>query len=159
MARHIWSAQPLAGNCAVNGRMAQHPGRNLLTSRNHILLRPQNMSNSLALTMNQFSTGGFLTFWGRETPFLSLVRKQNPCYLKRTHKFGIEVPKTVKEALELDRKNENTFWAYPIARRWRTFASPSKSYLMGSLHQLTTRKYPATWFLTSTWKFFNAKPD
>jgi hypothetical protein len=37
--------------------------------------------------------------------------------LKSTHKFGIEVPKTVKEALELDRKNENTFWAYPIARR------------------------------------------
>ena len=42
---------------------------------------------------------------------ISLVWKQTTCYLKRTHKFGIEVPKTVKEALKLDRKNGNTFWA------------------------------------------------
>jgi hypothetical protein len=40
---------------------------------------------------------------------ISLVRKRNPRYLKRTHKFGIELPKTVKEALELDKKNGNTF--------------------------------------------------
>ena len=32
---------------------------------------------------------------------ISLVKKRSPRYLKRTHKFGIEVPKTVKEALEL----------------------------------------------------------
>jgi hypothetical protein len=40
---------------------------------------------------------------------ISLLRKQNPCYLKRTHKFGIELPKAVNEALELDKKNGNTF--------------------------------------------------
>ena len=32
-------------------------------------------------------------------------------YLKRTHKFGIRLPKTVKEALEIDKENGNTMWA------------------------------------------------
>ncbi len=50
---------------------------------------------------------------------ISLVRKRNPCYLKWTHKFGIELPKTVKEVFELDRKNDNTFWADPIAKEMR----------------------------------------
>ncbi len=35
---------------------------------------------------------------------------------QRTHKFGIEVPKTVKEAFDLDRKNGNTLWADAIAK-------------------------------------------
>jgi hypothetical protein len=54
---------------------------------------------------------------------ISLVRKWNPPYLKRTHKFGIELPK-------------------PLPRKGRTFASPSKSCLTGNLHQLVTRRYP-----------------
>jgi hypothetical protein len=40
-------------------------------------------------------------------------------YLKRTHKFDIEVPKTVKEALDLDSKNGNTFWANVIAKEMK----------------------------------------
>jgi hypothetical protein len=32
------------------------------------------------------------------------VRKWNPGYFKQTHKFGIELPNTLKEALELDKK-------------------------------------------------------
>jgi uncharacterized membrane protein len=47
---------------------------------------------------------------------ISLVQKRTTSYLKRTHKFGIEVPKTVKEALKLDRKNGNTLWADAIAK-------------------------------------------
>ncbi len=50
---------------------------------------------------------------------ISLVRKQTTRYLKRTHKFGIEVPKTVKEALDLDRKNNNTLWADAIAKEMK----------------------------------------
>ncbi len=49
----------------------------------------------------------------------SLVKKQSPRYLKRTHKFGIEVPKTVKEALELDKKNGDTLWADVIAKEMK----------------------------------------
>jgi hypothetical protein len=47
---------------------------------------------------------------------ISLVSKWTTRYLKRTHKFGIEVPKTVKEALALDSKNGTTLWADAIAK-------------------------------------------
>jgi hypothetical protein len=50
---------------------------------------------------------------------ISLVCKRTTHYLKRTHKFGIEVPKTVKDALALDRKNGNTLWADAIAKEMR----------------------------------------
>jgi hypothetical protein len=50
---------------------------------------------------------------------LSLVRRRTTHYLKRTHKFGIQSPKTVKEALALDRKNGNTLWADAIAKEMR----------------------------------------
>jgi hypothetical protein len=47
---------------------------------------------------------------------ISLVRKFNLHYLKQTHQFGIELPKTVNKALALDRKNGDTFWADTIAK-------------------------------------------
>jgi hypothetical protein len=47
---------------------------------------------------------------------ISAVAKHSACCLKQTHKFGIEIPRTVKEALELDRQNGNTFWADAIAK-------------------------------------------
>ena len=40
-------------------------------------------------------------------------------WVKRIHKFGIEVPKTVKEALDLDPKNGNTRWADAIAKEMK----------------------------------------
>jgi hypothetical protein len=48
-----------------------------------------------------------------------LVCKRTTRYLKRTHKFGIEGPKTVKEALALDRKNGNTLWANAIEKEMK----------------------------------------
>jgi hypothetical protein len=48
-----------------------------------------------------------------------LVCKWTTRYLKHTHKFGIEVPKTVKEALDLDRKNGNTLWVDAIAKKMK----------------------------------------
>jgi hypothetical protein len=50
---------------------------------------------------------------------ISLVHKWTTHYLKRTLKFGIEVPKTVKEALALDRKNGNTLWADAVAKEMK----------------------------------------
>jgi hypothetical protein len=50
---------------------------------------------------------------------ISLVCKGTTRYLNRTHKFGIEVPKTVKEALALDRKNDNTLWVDTIAKEMK----------------------------------------
>ena len=39
---------------------------------------------------------------------IALVKKRQTRNLKCTHKFGIELPKTVDEALALDKKNGNT---------------------------------------------------
>ncbi len=50
---------------------------------------------------------------------ISQVRKWTTRYLKRTHKFGIKIPKTVKEALALDCKNGNSLWADAIANEMR----------------------------------------
>ena len=50
---------------------------------------------------------------------ISLVKQRQSRYLKRTQKFGIDVPKTVKEALALDLKNGNTFWADAIAKEMK----------------------------------------
>jgi hypothetical protein len=46
----------------------------------------------------------------------SLVKRCITRYLKRMHKFRIEMPKTVQEALPLDRQNGNTLWADAIAK-------------------------------------------
>jgi hypothetical protein len=47
---------------------------------------------------------------------ISAVAKRSACFFKRIHKFGIEIPRTIKEALELDRHNGNTLWADVIAK-------------------------------------------
>ena len=44
------------------------------------------------------------------------IRKRQTRYLKRSHKFGIELPKTVEKALALDAKNCNTLWADAISK-------------------------------------------
>ena len=33
---------------------------------------------------------------------------------KATHKYGIEIPTSIKHAEEIDRRNKNTFWKYAI---------------------------------------------
>ena len=47
---------------------------------------------------------------------ISIVKGRSARYLKRTHKFGIEVPKTIHEAYDLDQKNGNTLWTNAIAK-------------------------------------------
>ena len=39
------------------------------------------------------------------------VRKQQTRHLKKSHKFGRELPKTVEQAYTLDAKKSNTLWA------------------------------------------------
>jgi hypothetical protein len=53
-------------------------------------------------------------FLKKRDRIISLVKRRNTRYLKRTHKFGIELPKTAQEALALDKKNGNTLWADAI---------------------------------------------
>ena len=41
---------------------------------------------------------------------ISLVKRRSARYHKRTHKFGIELPKTVEEAYAIDKATGTTFW-------------------------------------------------
>ena len=47
---------------------------------------------------------------------ITSIRRWQTRYLKRSHKFGIELPKTVEEALTLDTKNGSTLWADAISK-------------------------------------------
>jgi len=48
---------------------------------------------------------------------MSLIKQQNVRYLKKTHKFGVEMPKMVQEALELDKKMATRFDKMPLQRK------------------------------------------
>ena len=45
-----------------------------------------------------------------------LVKNKKPHYLKRTHKFGVELPRYVYNAHAIEKKNGNTFWANGISK-------------------------------------------
>ena len=45
----------------------------------------------------------------------SIISKIKTKYWQRTHKYGIRIPKSVKEAIEIDRENGNTLWQDAIA--------------------------------------------
>ena len=47
---------------------------------------------------------------------ISIVKKRSARYLNKTHKFGVEVPKSANHALNLDKKNGNTFWYDAISK-------------------------------------------
>ena len=41
---------------------------------------------------------------------ISAAKHRNAKHLKRTHKFGVEVTKTVAESIALDENNGDTVW-------------------------------------------------
>lgn len=48
-----------------------------------------------------------------------IIKKIKTRLTKRTHKFGIELPRTVAEALEIDRRTGTTFWRDAIEKEMR----------------------------------------
>ena len=53
---------------------------------------------------------------GKRERIIKLVKRRQARYLKRSFKFGIEVPSTVKEAYEIDKRNGNILWADAIKK-------------------------------------------
>ena len=49
-----------------------------------------------------------------------IIAAVNRQYHKTTHKFGIHVPKTIKEALDLDKENGNTLWWDAIMKEMKS---------------------------------------
>jgi PAS domain-containing protein len=46
---------------------------------------------------------------------IAIISKVKSKYWQRTHKYGIRVPKTTKEAIQIDLENNNTLWQDAIA--------------------------------------------
>ena len=55
----------------------------------------------------------------RRDRIISLVKKRNARYLKKHEKYGIRLPKTVKEAIKTDEDNGNTLWQDAIAKEMK----------------------------------------
>eukprot|EP00804_Cyclotella_cryptica_P020242 CCRYP_010924-RA/>CCRYP_010924-RA protein AED:0.27 eAED:0.27 QI:0/0/0/1/1/1/2/0/495 len=47
---------------------------------------------------------------------ISLVKRRSARYHKRTHKYGIEIPKSVEEAYTIDKATGTTFWSNAIKK-------------------------------------------
>ena len=61
-------------------------------------------------------------WWVKAVPkkrlmIISLAKKRNAQYLKKTHKFGIEVPKSVVQSYALDKNNGKSSGQMPFPRR------------------------------------------
>ena len=70
---------------------------------------------------NDIDTEPAFNYWVPHTlkkrdSIISLVKKRQTRYLKKTHKFGIDMPKTVKESAKLYAKNGDTKWMDAILK-------------------------------------------
>jgi len=54
-------------------------------------------------------------------------------YVKRTHHFGLEIPKTVKRALEIDAENGSRLWQDAIAKEMEAIRVAFKIFDDGKL--------------------------
>ena len=48
-----------------------------------------------------------------------IISKVKSKYWRTSHKFGIRIPKTVDEALTIDRDNNNTYWYQAIQKEMK----------------------------------------
>jgi hypothetical protein len=68
----------------------------------------------------------------------------NKRYNKRTHKFGIELPKTVKEALEIDRRTGTNYWREMLDLEMKNVRVALMSWKTRMRYRSATSKYEAT---------------
>ena len=70
---------------------------------------------------NQIAEEPAFTWWVRQVLRRRdrIVGKVKSRYWVRTHKFGIELPKSVKEALAIDERNSNDFWRKAIEKEMK----------------------------------------
>jgi hypothetical protein len=83
---------------------------------------------------NQLENEPAFAWWVKETikrrdRIISQVKTR---YQKRTHKFGIEVPKNVAEALAIDKRNGNTLWEDSIKLEMKN-VMPAFKFLEGDM--------------------------
>ena len=62
-----------------------------------------------------------------------IIDKVKAKYWRTTHKFGIRVPKSVDEALSIDKENRNTLWYTAIQKEMKNFCVAFGAWEEGSL--------------------------
>ena len=62
---------------------------------------------------------------------IPLAKNRNARYLKKTHKFGIEVPKSIYKAYDLDENNGDTLWANTIVKDTKDVSPDSRKLYNG----------------------------
>ena len=72
-----------------------------------------------------------------------MIAKLKSKYWQRTHKYGIKIPKSVKEALKIDEENGNTLWQEAIALEMKNVKVAFK-LCEGDPKQLVGYKYIST---------------
>jgi hypothetical protein len=73
---------------------------------------------------------------------ISMVRKQSAHFLKRTHKFGIEMPKTVVKEKDLDCKNGNNLWTNAITKEMKEVQKAFEILPDGKTAPISYQKIP-----------------
>ena len=62
-----------------------------------------------------------------------IIAKVKAKYCRTTHKLGIRVPKSVDEALEIDKENGNTLWYSAIQKEMKNVRVAFEAWEEGSL--------------------------
>ena len=91
--------------------------------------------------------------WKNKLKIISLVKKRNACYLKSTHQFGIEVPKSVAKDYVLD----NTLWADAIYKDMKDVIPDFKKLYNGEIVPIGYQRVNCHMFLDVNMEDFRRK--
>ena len=72
-----------------------------------------------------------------------IIKKVKARYWAKTHKFGIELPKTVAEALKIDERTGTDFWRKAIEQEMKN-VMPAFEFIMATKCPSSTRRLTAT---------------
>ena len=57
-----------------------------------------------------------------------IISKTASKYWKKTHKYGLSIPHTVKESIEIEKENGDTLWWYAILQEMKNVRPASEAY-------------------------------
>ena len=83
---------------------------------------------------------------------VATVQKMQARYFKRHHKFDVELPKPVDQALTMDAENGNTIWADAIQKKMENIRAAFKILPDETRMTLITSLCDVLWYSTSKWK-------
>ena len=65
----------------------------------------------------------------------NMIMKVRTRYWRTTHKYGVELPHSYEEALEIDRRTGTTFWRDAIAKEMTTVRVAFENFTDGTIEE------------------------